>query len=402
MSKKLLRGLAPVLAMAAIVVVPAAAQAAAPTVTSISPTSGTIKGGTALEIKGTGFKQGAGAEVKATTGVKIVGCAAKEFKVESAELIKATTKECGAGPGEVVVELENKEKSAAGPTYTYTPFITSISPESGPVTGGTPVTIKGVGLEGPTKVKIGKEATEVKEVSSTEATAKTVAAAGSGPDEVILTGTAGTSRKGPIYKYNCAAPACPHIYKNGAKAEEGAKVRTIGWGTVKLLNAFLTEVECHTVAGGYSENPAGGGAAIGQVQAFDTYECVSAGCSSLGGTAIEVTPENLPWSAEGTEPEKGVFRARTGKPAKTPKTIEPGEVVVRVNCVGVTDTQFYGENSPKALNNGLAIGSLPSEGEFDQPGSGELENENIGVGTTEGTGKGEGYGEEELIGVKNP
>jgi IPT/TIG domain len=392
MNKKFLMSLAPLFAIAALVVVPTAAQAAVPTVTSISPENGTSKGGTKVTIKGTEFV--------ATDEVKLEGCVATSPTEVSSTELTATSAACGAGPGAVVVKNSNGT-SSGGPTYTYTPFVESISPESGPVAGGTTVTLKGVGLEGPTKVKIGKEATEVKEVSKTEATAKTAAASGSGPQHVILTGTNGESRKGPIYKYSCTAPACPHVYVNGGKKEEGAKVRTIGWGTIKLLNTFLTEVECHNVIGGYSENPTGGGATIGKIQAFDAYECVSAGCASLGGSAIEVTPENLPWNGETSEPEKGVFRTRSGMPAKTPKTIYAGEVVVRVNCVGVTNTQFYGENSPK-IKEGTSIGVLPAENIFDQPGSGELENENIGAGTTEGEVKVQGYGEQELISAKNP
>jgi len=210
----------------------------------------------------------------------------------------------------------------------------------------------------------------------------------------------------------CTAPACPHVYPNGSKAVAGKKVKTMGWGTIVLKNAFLTSVECKNVAGGYSENPVtvpAGGAAKGVVQAFYAYECVSEGCIKLGGKNIEAIPENLPWTGETTEAVPGVFRAQVGKPPKTPKVVEPGEVIVRVNCYktlpteSVSNTQFYGENSPHILTAScVAIGSLPCEAEFDQPGSGSLNNENIGIGTTEGTIKGQGYLEQELIETKNP
>jgi len=73
-----------------------------------------------------------------------------------------------------------------------------------------------------------------------------------------------------------------------------------------------------------------------------------------------------------------------------------------VNCVGVKNTQFFAEDVPKVLNNGLAIGSAPDEEEFDQPGSGELESEALGGLKLAGKVKFEGYGSQELIEVRNP
>jgi hypothetical protein len=189
----------------------------------------------------------------------------------------------------------------------------------------------------------------------------------------------------------------PHVYKNGQKQAEGKILRTIAWGTLKLTNSTLGEVECHTVSAGYMENPTGGGAAVGKVQAFDPYECVGETCKSLGGTKIEVIPEELPWSAEVTEPEEGVFRMKLGN-----KTKAAGAVFERVNCIAVKNAQFVGEDAPKILNNGLAIGVLPAEQEFDQPGSGELESEALGGGKYRGRLKVEGYAEQEMLEIRNP
>jgi len=191
--------------------------------------------------------------------------------------------------------------------------------------------------------------------------------------------------------------ASPHWHKNGAKLAEGNILRTIAWGTLKLTNSTLGEVECHTVVAGYVENPTGGGAAVGKVQAFDPYECVSESCKALGGTGIEVNAEKLPWNAEVTEPEAGVFRMNTGNRLKA-----AGAVFERVNCIGVKNAQFIGEFAPKILNNGLRIGVSPAEQEFDQPGSGELESEALGAGKYGGRLKAEGYAEQELLEVRNP
>jgi hypothetical protein len=74
---------------------------------------------------------------------------------------------------------------------------------------------------------------------------------------------------------------------------------------------------------------------------------------------------------------------------------------LRVNCVGVKNTQFFAEVAPKLLHDGISIGSAPEESEFDQPGSGELES-GLGGLKLAGKVKFEGYGGEELIEVKNP
>jgi hypothetical protein len=188
----------------------------------------------------------------------------------------------------------------------------------------------------------------------------------------------------------------PHVYKNGVTGSEGKPLRWIAWGTLKLSNATLGEVECHDVMAGSVENPTGGGSPIGKLQAFAPYECISESCKTLGGTAIAVTPENLTWSAEVTEPAVGVFRMRSGNRSKA-----AGAVFVRVNCVGVKSVQFFGEYAPRVLNNGVSIGTAPDEEEFDQPGSAELESEASGGLKFSGKVKIEGYGAQELIEVKN-
>jgi len=198
---------------------------------------------------------------------------------------------------------------------------------------------------------------------------------------------------------SCVAPNCPHLYKNGVLQKAKTPLPGIAWGTLKFTSASpYGEVECHTISAGFMENPTGGGSAIGKVQGHFPYECESASCKASGGTAIELTPENLPWSTEATEVEGGAFRMRTGNRIKA-----AGAVFLRVNCVGVKNTQFFAEDAPKALNNGISIGSAPEEEEFDQPGSGELESEAGGLKLAlAGNVKFEGYGEEELIEVKNP
>jgi phosphodiesterase/alkaline phosphatase D-like protein len=191
--------------------------------------------------------------------------------------------------------------------------------------------------------------------------------------------------------------ATPHVYRNGVRAAEGKPLRTISWGTLKLTNPSLGEVECHDVAAGFAENPGGGGTAVGKVQGFVPYECVSESCKALGGSATQVGAEELPWSTEATEVEAGGFRMRIGNGVKA-----AGAAFLRINCVGVKNTQFSGEGAPRVINNGFSMGSGPGEEEFDQPGSGELESEALGGLKIAGKLKTQGYSAEELIEVRNP
>jgi hypothetical protein len=205
----------------------------------------------------------------------------------------------------------------------------------------------------------------------------------------------------------CAAPACPHIYKNGSIGSEGKKVRYITWGTLKLNNTTLGTVECHTAHEGYLENPVGGVAAKGQVQAFALYECVDETCTKvLGGSAIRPKAENLPWVTEVFENAKREFREKIGSKGKPP---EEGVVAFNVDCVGVATPLFAGELDPLILNNGTAIGSGPNELKFEtektNPEAHDLESELGGRGEVESGSpsiKFEGYGTEELLEVKNP
>src|SRR5271155_2888729 len=107
------------------------------------------------------------------------------------------------------------------------------------------------------------------------------------------------------------AEASPHVYVNGAKRAEGKAVHEITWGLLKFTSKTVGAGECHVVGGASMENPKGGGAAVGRVQAFSPYECVVEGCTTQGGR-FEETAEELPWTEEVTEPEAGVFRLRTG------------------------------------------------------------------------------------------
>jgi heme/copper-type cytochrome/quinol oxidase subunit 2 len=140
----------------------------APTVASILPTSGGIAGGTVVTISGTGFLT--------NPTVKFGGASATNVSA-TATSITATAPAHAAGKVDVVVTNTDGQSATLTQAFTYTlpaPAISSVSPNSGPTTGGTPVTITGTNFQNGATVTFGAlPATDVIFVSATSITART-------------------------------------------------------------------------------------------------------------------------------------------------------------------------------------------------------------------------------------
>jgi hypothetical protein len=222
-----------------------AQTAPAPTVTSISPTSGTTAGGTAVTIAGNGFLTGA--------AVTIGGTAATGVTVASSTSITATTAAHTAGAGNVVVTNTDGQSGTLTNGYTYTspnpaPTVGGISPTSGPVAGGTAVTITGTGFLSGATVKLGgTSATNVTVVSATSITA-TAPAHAAGAVSVVVTNTdgqSGTLTNG--YTYTNPAPTVTSISPTSGTTAGGTAVTITGTGfltgaTVTLGGTSATNV----------------------------------------------------------------------------------------------------------------------------------------------------------------
>ena len=164
------------------------APAPAPTVTGISPTSGTTAGGTSVTITGTNFN--------GATSVTIGGVAATGVTVVSATSITATTPAGSAGAKDVVVTTPNGTGTGTGLfTYAAAPTVTGISPTSGATAGGTSVTITGTNLTGATAVKFGTTSATINTNNATQITATSPAGSAGQVDITVVTagGTSATS-----------------------------------------------------------------------------------------------------------------------------------------------------------------------------------------------------------------
>ena len=188
--------------------------ASLPVVTSILPVSGTTQGGTLVTITGTGFA--------GTPLVTINGVAAGNVQVTSPTTITAITP-AGTGTNDPVVVTTSVGPSAPANIYSFVapgpapppgaPTINSngISPSSGPIGGGTPITITGTNFTGATGVTInGVPATSVVVVNSTTITAVTPPGT-AGPQNVVVTTPGGTNATPGQFTYVAIPPTVTQV-----------------------------------------------------------------------------------------------------------------------------------------------------------------------------------------------
>ena len=119
-----------------------------PVITTVTPAIGPIAGGRSVTITGTSFL--------GATSVTFGGTAAS-FTVSGSTSIAATTPAHAAGPATVAVTTPGGTGSLANAyQYLNPPVVSSVSPSSGPMAGGTAVTVNGSGfISGSTTVTFG-------------------------------------------------------------------------------------------------------------------------------------------------------------------------------------------------------------------------------------------------------
>ena len=140
-----------------------------PTVTSISPNSGPLTGGTPVTITGANFQS------SGTTIVRFDTTPATNVSVVSSTTITAVTPAHSEQTVGVRVTNPDGQTGTLPMAFTFAvPRVTSVSPNTGSTAGGTTVTISGSGFQTGATVTIGGvSATNVNVVSATTITATT-------------------------------------------------------------------------------------------------------------------------------------------------------------------------------------------------------------------------------------
>jgi len=168
----------------------------APVITSIVEASGPPAGGQVVTINGKNYLSGA--------TVKFANQSATNVTVVSATEIKVTVPAGTQGTAKVVVTNPDGQSAEGAYQYIIDPIITQITPDNGPLEGGTSVVIYGKYFMPGAQITLGgNKATVTTNNGLTMIQIKTPAATDAGPVDVTLTNPDGTSVTVPGgYTYN--------------------------------------------------------------------------------------------------------------------------------------------------------------------------------------------------------
>ncbi|GAM36127.1 hypothetical protein TCE0_018r04973 [Talaromyces pinophilus] len=155
-----------------------------PVITSSSPTQGPETGGTTVNINGAGLIN--------ATGVFFGTTPAASFTVVSDNLITAFSP---PGTGAVAITVSTPSTFSNGSLFQYltAPTLTSITPTTGPITGGNNVTLSGSGFTGALNVFFGGLPTTFTVLDDGTITAVAPTVGTAGPVSVTVQNGGGTS-----------------------------------------------------------------------------------------------------------------------------------------------------------------------------------------------------------------
>ena len=311
----------------------------APTVTSMSPSTGSTAGGTTVTLGGTNFVAGA-------TWVTIGGAnvAASSVTVNSATSLTFTTP--AHTPGNVAVTVTTPDGTSAGVSggFTYVaptpaPTLTAILPATGSTGGGTSVGLVGTDfVEGATSVTIGET---------------TIPAA-----SVTVTGTTTLSFTTPAHATGMVAVTV--TTSNGTSAP-------VAGGFTYVATPPIAGAVTATVAFGASESPIALALSGGAATSLSVPTPPSHGVATVSGAAITYTP-NAGYSGPDSFTYTATNPDGTSAPATVSVTVSPPVILVTGpgsgalpgGVVGTAYSQtFVGSGGHGGLNFALAGGSLP-------------------------------------------
>ena len=130
-----------------------------PVINGVAPDSGKLSGGTKIIIRGSGFLDGAVVVIGDVRGGNFIS--PSDVVVVSAERITAVTPRFPGRPGPQRVLVRNPDGQEDvlenGFTYNPAPEIIEISPNYGPTSGSTTITIRGRGFQSGARVFIGEK-----------------------------------------------------------------------------------------------------------------------------------------------------------------------------------------------------------------------------------------------------
>ena len=184
----------------------------APDVEQVAPSRSPLAGGGTALLRGVGFQSGA--------TIDVGGAASKSVTVVSRQLIAFTLPSGRPGPADLTVENPDGGKATLAQAITYepsaspAPTLAHITPNTGPMQGGTYALVEGTGLlDGALLLVGGRPATQVAVLSSTQLVALIPPTPTAGTANVVVTnpdGQSGALLAGFAYASSVSAKA-PHL-----------------------------------------------------------------------------------------------------------------------------------------------------------------------------------------------
>lgn len=153
-----------------------------PTLSDVTPTSLDPVGGEQLTIDGSGFTSGCDVVVGGQLATQVT-------------FVSPTRLRCATPPSPgvtslvdvVVIRPDGREARAdSSVSYRADPRPTSVDPDRGPLTGGTPHRVRGSGFASPATIEVDGRSAQVLEVSSFEVEFVLPAGAGPGPVDLVV------------------------------------------------------------------------------------------------------------------------------------------------------------------------------------------------------------------------
>jgi hypothetical protein len=330
----------------------------APTVTGVSPASGTTAGGTSVTITGTSFV--------GATAVEFGSTPATSFTVNSATSITAVSPAESAGTVDIKVVTsggQSATRNADQFTYISAPTVTGVSLASGTTAGGTSVTITGTSFIGATAVEFGSTpATSFTVNSATSITAVSPAESAGTVDIRVVT-PGGTSPTSSADQFTYAVPL-PAV--TGVSPTVGI---TAGGTSVTITGSNFT--------GATAVNFGGTGATSFMVNSATSITAVSPAGSGTVDIRV-VTPTGTSAVATGDQftyasgPAVDTINAASG-----PATGGTSVTVSGVNFTGATAVNFGGTAATS-----FTVNSATSITAVSPAGSGTVDIRVVGPGGT--------------------
>jgi hypothetical protein len=329
-----------------------------PTVTGVSPSTGSVAGGTVVTVTGAGF---------------VVGSTTASFGLVAGTALDCTSNtSCAATSpaaiaGAVDITLTTPGGTSATSTadqfsYNPAPTVTGVNPNAGGTAGGTVVAITGTGfVTGSTTASFGgTAATAVSCTSSTSCTATSPAAA-AGEVHITLTTPDGTSATtfADAFTYDAPPPSPPPAPASSAAAHDLPTITAISPGTGPASGGTVITITGTNFVVGWTTANFGASAATA-VNCSSNTSCTAMSPARPPGTVEVRVVTSVGTSALGGA-DQFSFEAASPPASPTTRASRPGYwTVTRAGHVCAGGSARYQGSVKNRVGAVVGIASVPA------------------------------------------